>query len=164
MVVAKSQEALVNLQTHIKEKIACREYIAVIHGVPNSSEGKIIGHIGRDKSNRLKYKVVEDGSGRYACTYWKLIERYGNYSLLSFKLDTGRTHQIRVHCSHIKHPIIGDPLYGRCKKLPCKLEGQALHAIKLGLIHPIEGKEMIFEAELPLEFKKLLNVLNINKG
>jgi len=161
MVVAKSQEALVNLQKQIKEKIASREYIAVIHGAPNSEEGQIVGHIGRDKFNRLKYKVVEEASGRYACTFWKLKERLGNYSLLNFKLDTGRTHQIRVHCAHINHPIVGDPLYGRCKKLPCKLEGQALHAIKLGLIHPINGKEMIFEAELPLDFQKLLNVLKI---
>ena len=159
MVVAKSQEALVNLQKQIKEKIASREYIAVIHGAPNSEEGQIVGHIGRDKFNRLKYKVVEEDSGRYACTYWKLKERLGNYSLMNFKLDTGRTHQIRVHCAHINHPIVGDPLYGRCKKLPCKLAGQALHAFKLGLIHPISGKEMIFEAELPLDFQKLLNVL-----
>ncbi len=72
MVVAKSQEALVNLQKQIKEKIASREYIAVIHGAPNSEEGQIVGHIGRDKLNRLKYKVVEETSGRYACTYWKL--------------------------------------------------------------------------------------------
>jgi len=118
MVVAKSQEALVNLQKQIKEKIASREYIAVIHGAPNSEEGQIVGHIGRDRLNRLKYKVVEETSGRYACTYWKLKERLGNYSLMSFKLDTGRTHQIRVHCSHINHQIVGDPLYGRCKKLP----------------------------------------------
>ena len=161
MVVAKSQEALVNLQKQIKEKIASREYIAVIHGAPNSEEGQIVGHIGRDKLNRLKYKVVEETSGRYACTYWKLKERLGNYSLMSFKLDTGRTHQIRVHCAHINHTIFGDPLYGRCKKQPCKLDGQALHAIKLGLIHPINGKEMIFEAELPLDFQKLLNVLKV---
>ena len=105
--------------------------------------------------------MVDQKSGRYACTYWKLKERLGNYSLMSFKLDTGRTHQIRVHCAHINHPILGDPLYGRCKKLPCKLAGQALHAIKLGLIHPINGKEMIFEAELPIEFQKLLNVLKV---
>ena len=162
MVVAKSQEALVNLQIQIKEKIASREYVAVIHGAPSSSEGKIIGHIGRDKLNRLKYKVVDEDSGRYARTYWKLIERFGNYSLMSFKLDTGRTHQIRVHCAHINHPILGDPLYGRCKKLPCKLAGQALHATKLGLIHPINGEEMIFEAKLPIEFEKLLNILKKN--
>ena len=106
MVVAKSQESLVNLQIQIREKIASRNYIAVIHGVPNTSEGKIVGHIGRDKHNRLKYDVVDENSGRYACTYWKLLERLGNYSLMSFKLDTGRTHQIRVHCAHINLSLI----------------------------------------------------------
>jgi len=161
IVVAKSQEALVNLQQQIREKIASREYVAVIHGAPNSEEGKIVGHIGRDKFNRLKYKVVEEASGRYACTYWKLKERLGNYTLMNFKLDTGRTHQIRVHCAHINHPIVGDPLYGRRKKLPCKLEGQALHAIKLGLTHPINCQKMTFEAELPFDFQKLLNVLKV---
>ncbi len=163
MVVAKSQEALVNLQIQIKDKIASREYIAVIHGAPNSTEGIVKAHIGRDKLNRLKYKVVNDNDGRYACTYWKLIERLGNYSLMGFKLDTGRTHQIRVHCAHINHPILGDPLYGRCKKLPCNLKGQALHAIKLGLKHPINGDAMNFEAKLPNEFQKLLKVLKVNK-
>jgi len=156
IVVAKSQEALVNLQVQIKNKIASRNYLAVIHGVPSSVEGTIIGNIGRHPKDRKKYAVVDENSGRYACTHWKLIENFGNYSLMSFKLDTGRTHQIRVHCAHINHPIVGDPLYGRCKKLPCKLDGQALHANALGFIHPISGKEMNFEAELPVIFKKLL--------
>ena len=80
---------------------------------------------------------------------------------MSFKLETGRTHQIRVHCAHINHPILGDPLYGRCKKLPCNLTGQALHANKLGLLHPITGEEMIFNAELPPEFNKLLKKIKI---
>ncbi len=164
MVIAKSQEALVNLQIQIKQKIASREYIAVIHGAPHASEGKVVGHIGRDKLNRLKYKVVDENSGKYACTYWKLTKRLGNYSLMTFKLDTGRTHQIRVHSAHMNHPILGDPLYGRCKKLPCKLEGQALHAFKLGLIHPIHGEEMVFEAELPIEFQKLLKVIDVNSN
>ena len=156
IVVAKSQEALVNLQVQIKNKIASRNYMAVIHGVPSSREGKIIGNIGRHPKDRKKYSVVDENEGRYACTNWKLIENFGNYSLMSFKLDTGRTHQIRVHCAHINHPILGDPLYGRCKKLPCKLDGQALHANKLGFIHPISGEEMLFEAELPMIFKKLI--------
>ncbi len=159
MVVAKSQEALVNLQLQIRNKIASRNYLAVIHGVPKKSAGKIIGNIGRNPSDRKKYTVVDENSGRYACTHWKLIERIGNFSLMSFKLETGRTHQIRVHCSFMKHPILGDPLYGRCKKLPCNLSGQALHANKLGLIHPIKGEEMIFEAELPPEFQKLLKTI-----
>tara|TARA_B100000073_G_C23733695_1_gene571583 strand:- start:282 stop:1241 length:960 start_codon:yes stop_codon:yes gene_type:complete len=156
IVVAKSQESLVNLQKQIKNKIASRNYLAVIHGVPDHNEGKIIGNIGRHPTNRKKYCVVDENAGRYACTYWKLIDKFGNYSLMSFKLETGRTHQIRVHCAHINHPILGDPLYGRCKKLPCNLKGQALHANKLGLLHPITGVEMIFNAELPTEFQKLL--------
>ena len=156
IVVAKSQEALVNLQVQIRNKIASRNYMAVIHGVPSSREGKIIGNIGRHPKDRKKYSVVDEPEGRYACTHWKLIENFGNYSLMSFKLDTGRTHQIRVHCAHINHPILGDPLYGRCKKLPCNLDGQALHANKLGFIHPISGEEMVFEAELPMIFKKLI--------
>ena len=159
IVVAKSQEALVNLQLQIKNKIASRNYLAVIHGAPKQNEGTILGNIGRHPIDRKKYAVVEENLGRYACTHWKLIEKIGNYSLMSFKLDTGRTHQIRVHCSYIKHPILGDPLYGRCKKLPCNLSGQALHANRLGLIHPIEGNEMIFEADLPSEFQKLLKTI-----
>ena len=156
IVAAKSQEALVNLQNQIKNKIASRNYLAVIHGVPSSKEGKIIGNIGRHPKDRKKYAVVDENNGRYACTNWKLIENFGNYSLMSFKLETGRTHQIRVHCAHINHPILGDPLYGRCKKLPCKLDGQALHANRLGFIHPINGQKMNFEAELPVTFKKLI--------
>jgi len=159
MVVAKSQEALVNLQLQIKNKIASRNYLAVIHGSPKQNEGTIIGNIGRNPNDRKKYAVVEPNSGRYACTHWKLIEKIGNYSYMSFKLDTGRTHQIRVHCSYIGHPILGDPLYGRCKKLPCNLSGQALHANRLGLIHPINNNEMIFEADLPYEFQKLLKTI-----
>ncbi|SVD92408.1 uncharacterized protein METZ01_LOCUS445262, partial [marine metagenome] len=109
IVVAKSQEALVNLQLQIKNKIASRNYLAVIHGAPKQNEGTILGNIGRHPNDRKKYAVVEENLGRYACTHWKLIEKIGNYSLMSFKLDTGRTHQIRVHCSYIKHPILGDP-------------------------------------------------------
>ena len=160
MVVAKDQESLVNLQMQIKNKIASRNYLAIIHGVPNTSEGKIVGNIGRHPNDRKKYAVVDENSGKYACTNWKLVEKFGNYSLMSFKLETGRTHQIRVHCSFIKHPIVGDPLYGRCKKLPCNLKGQALHANKLGLIHPINGQNLMFEAELPLEFQKLIKVIS----
>ncbi len=162
IVAAKSQEALVNLQIQIKNKIASRNYLAVIHGVPSSREGKIIGHIGRHPKDRKKYAVVDENNGRYACTNWKLIENFGNYSLMSFKLETGRTHQIRVHCAYINHPILGDPLYGRCKKLPCKLDGQALHANKLGFIHPINGEKMNFEAELPFSFKKLIKKISKN--
>ena len=82
-----------------------------------------------------------------------------DYSLLGFELDTGRTHQIRVHCSHLGHPIIGDQLYSRCKKLPIDLTGQVLHAVKLELNHPVHNQRMVFEAPLPEKFKLLLDIL-----
>jgi len=159
IVVAKSQDALVKLQVQIQKRIASREYLAVVHGVPDGDSGTIIGAIGRHPVDRKKYAVVHDGSGRHACTHWQLIERLGDYSLLRFKLDTGRTHQIRVHCAHVGHPIVGDPTYSRCRHLPLELTGQALHAAALGLDHPISGERMLFEAPLPPVFEKLLLTL-----
>jgi len=159
IVVAKSQEALVKLQVQIQKRIASREYLAVVHGVPVAEHGTIVGAIGRHPADRKKYAVVHDDSGRHACTHWTLLERLGDYSLMRFKLDTGRTHQIRVHCAHIGHPIVGDPVYSRCRKLPLALRGQALHAFQLGLDHPISRERMLFEAPLPEVFEKLLAVL-----
>tara|TARA_Y100001968_G_scaffold297456_1_gene306466 strand:- start:61571 stop:62536 length:966 start_codon:yes stop_codon:yes gene_type:complete len=159
IVIAKTQESLVNLQNQIQKRIASREYLAVIHGVPNSEKGIINGAIGRHPTNRKKYAVVNDDSGRHACTHWILKERLGDYSLLKFKLDTGRTHQIRVHCAHIGHPILGDQTYSRCRNLPIKLSGQVLHAIELGLIHPVTNEKMLFKAPLPQNFEKVLKLL-----
>ena len=156
IVIAKSQEALVNLQIQIQKRIASRKYIAVVHGAPKGEKGVIIGSIGRHPIDRKKYSVVSENEGRYACTNWELKERINDYSLLGFQLDTGRTHQIRVHCAHIGHPIVGDVTYSRCRKLPVKLSGQALHAISLGLKHPRTNEDMIFEAPLPNDFKRLL--------
>ncbi len=159
IVVAKSQEALVDLQLQIQKRIASRNYIAVVHGVPKDEKGTIVGAIGRHPLDRKKYAVVADERGRYALTHWNMIERFGSYSLLSFKLDTGRTHQIRVHCAHLGHPILGDLVYSRCRKLPMDLPGQMLHAKELGLNHPVNGNRMNFQAPLPKTFKKLLCLL-----
>ncbi len=159
IVIAKSQEALVKLQIQIQKRIASREYIALVHGVPKGEQGTIKGDIGRHPMDRKKYTVVNDNSGRYACTHWQLKEKLGKYSLLSFKLDTGRTHQIRVHSAHLGHPILGDPTYSRCKKLPINLTSQALHAITLGLKHPISNEEMIFKAPIPDKFQTILSIL-----
>ena len=137
IVIAKSQEALVKLQVQIQKRIVSREYLAVVHGVPAGDSGTIVGAIGRHPADRKKYAVVSSESGRFACTHWSLQERLGDYSLLRFKLDTGRTHQIRVHCAHMNHPVVGDPTYSRGRKLPIDLPGQALHAFQLGLDHPI---------------------------
>ena len=159
IVVAKSQEALVKLQVQIQKRIASRQYLAVVHGVPPADEGTVVGAIGRHPVDRKKYAVVAEETGRHACTHWRLIERLGDYSLMRFKLDTGRTHQIRVHCAHIGHPIVGDATYSRCRKLPIALSGQVLHAVALGLDHPITGERMQFEAPLPEVFEALLAVL-----
>ena len=159
IVVAKSQEALVKLQVQIQKRIASRNYVAVVHGQPAGDAGILVGAIGRHPVDRKKYAVVDDGSGREARTHWSLQERLGDYTLLRFKLDTGRTHQIRVHCAHMGHPIVGDPLYSRCRKLPIELPGQALHAASLGLDHPITGARMLFEAPPPPVFEKLLLAL-----
>ena len=163
IVIAKTQEALVKLQIQIQKRVASRNYIAVVHGAVKNNEGVIIGCIGRHPKDRKKYAVVEEESGKYACTHWKLVERLGNFSLLRFKLDTGRTHQIRVHSAHIGHPIIGDQTYSRCKKLPINLNGQVLHAIELGLIHPITLEKMKFVAPMPEAFERLLKVLKSNE-
>ncbi len=159
IVIAKSQEALVKLQIQIQKRIASRQYIALVHGVPKEDNGVITGDIGRHPIDRKKYAVVNDNSGRYACTHWELKEKLGKYSLLKFKLDTGRTHQIRVHSAHIGHPILGDPTYSRCKKLPGKITSQALHAISLGLKHPISNQDMLFEAPIPDAFQNILSRL-----
>ena len=159
IVIAKSQEALVKLQIQIQKRIASRNYLGVVHGVPQGNSGLIIGAIGRHPIDRKKYAVVSDQSGKQALTHWNLKERLGDYSLLSFKLETGRTHQIRVHCAHIGNPIVGDSTYSRCRKLPMELPGQVLHAVELGLNHPITNQRMIFKAPLPASFEKLLSCL-----
>ncbi len=159
IVVAKTQYALIDLQSQIQERIASRHYLALVHGSLKADEGIIVGAIGRHPVDRKKYTVVSDGSGRDAITNWKVIERYGDYSLLRFKLDTGRTHQIRVHCLYMGHPILGDMTYSRCRKLPINLTGQLLHAVKLELNHPISGNRMSFEAPMPEIFQRMLALL-----
>jgi 23S rRNA pseudouridine1911/1915/1917 synthase len=164
IVVAKSQEALVKLQGQIQKRIASREYLAVVHGQPAADAGTIVGAIGRHPVDRKKYAVVSDASGRHACTHWQVLERLGDYALLRFKLDTGRTHQIRVHSAHTGHPIVADPLYSRCRRLPMELPGQMLHAVQLGLNHPIHGERLVFEAPLPERLATLLALLRRRQG
>lgn len=161
IVIAKTQQALVALQGQIQKRIASRNYFALVHGVPPGDQGTIVGAIGRHPVDRKKYAVVSEDQGRHACTHWMLVERLADYSLLHFKLDTGRTHQIRVHCAHIGNPIVGDPIYSRCRQLPVDLPGQALHAFQLGLDHPITRERMVFEAPLPAVMEKLLSVLRL---
>ena len=120
-------------------------------------EGTVDAPIGRDPGNRLRMAVVEKG-GRHAVTHYRVLERFGGYTYIEARLETGRTHQIRVHMAHIKHPLVGDPLYGP-KKQALGASGQLLHAKILGFQHPKTGEYMEFESPLPEDFQQILERL-----
>lgn len=158
LVVAKNDFAHVALSTQIADKTCKRIYLALVIGnMPNDS-GVVANYLGRDPKNRLRYAVVDNG-GKYAETHYKVVTRYKDYSLVEFELKTGRTHQIRVHCKYLNHPIVGDDLYGGKSKF--KTDGQMLHAYKLSFYHPRTNKYMEFEAQLPEYFQKILSNLQI---
>jgi 23S rRNA pseudouridine1911/1915/1917 synthase len=160
IVVAKSDRAHQHLQAQIKAKTARREYWGVIYGTFPDQAGTIDLPIGRHQGDRQKMTVTAiDRGGRAAVTHWQTLERIGNYSLMQFLLETGRTHQIRVHCAHYGHPLVGDSTYGANRSLKVNLTGQALHARQLTLIHPISEELITAIAPLPTEFTKLLQVL-----
>lgn len=160
LVVAKNDAAHLSLSAQIAEKTCRREYLALCDGVFKEDEGRIETYIGRDPRDRIRMAVVPKEKGRYAATNYKVERRYPQgYTLVRFFLETGRTHQIRVHCRHIGHPIVGDPVYGS-KKQKFELSGQLLHACKLTFTHPKTGETMSFEAPLPPHFVRVLNILD----
>lgn len=164
LVVAKTDQAHQSLQAQIKAKTAIREYLGIVYGQPPTETGIIDQPIGRHPSDRKKMAIVPmTKGGRKAVTHWTVQERLGNYTLMHFRLETGRTHQIRVHSSFIGHAIVGDPLYASGKNLGVNLSGQALHAWRLTLSHPVTGDTLQAIAPLPEEFTKLLRVLR-NRG
>lgn len=156
MVIAKNDQSHRILAEQIKEHTINREYTALVHGVIKENLGTIEAPIGRSKTDRKKMAVVPDG--KPAISHYRVLERFNNYTLVKVKLLTGRTHQIRVHFSYIKHPVVGDPLYGPAKK-HLGLDSQALHASLLGFNHPSTGEYMEFTSELPEYFKKVLEDL-----
>ena len=153
LVIAKNDDAHNKLSEQLKEHSMKREYYALVEGRIKNDEGTIDKPIGRNKKDRLKMGIVEDGKN--AVTHYKVIERYNGYSLVKCILETGRTHQIRVHMSYIGFPLVGDPLYGH-KKQRFKLQGQVLHAKTLGFIHPSTNEYMEFNSELPNYFNELI--------
>lgn len=160
LVVAKTDYAHQHLQAQLKAKKARREYLGIVCGAPAVDSGTIDLPIGRHPVDRKKMAVVPlEKGGRAAVTHWQIVERLGNYTLMQFRLETGRTHQIRVHSSHIGHPIVGDPIYSSGRSVGVNLSGQALHAWKLSLQHPVSGKLIEAIAPLPVNFTKLLEVL-----
>lgn len=160
IVAAKTDLAHQHLQAQIQAKTAIREYWGIIYGSFPQTEGIINLPIGRDKRDRKKMATIPPNQGgREAVTEWQTLERIGNYSLMRFFLQTGRTHQIRVHCAHHGHPLVGDSTYGSNRSLKVNLSGQALHAHQLSLVHPLSGALITAIAPLPAEFNKLLQVL-----
>lgn len=158
--IAKTDFAQQHLQAQLKAKTARREYLGIVYGAPRTEAGTVDLPIGRHPTDRKKMAIVSvDKGGRAAITHWQVRERLGNYTLIVFQLETGRTHQIRVHSAHIGHPIVGDPIYGSGRSVGVNLSGQALHAWKLQLQHPLTGEAIEVTAPPPAEFKTLLDVL-----
>lgn len=163
--IAKTDLAYQHLQAQLQAKTARREYLGLIYGVPKTETGSIDLPIGRNPQDRKRMAIVsiEDG-GRNAVTNWRVKERFGNYTLIHFQLETGRTHQIRVHSAKMGHPLVGDPIYSSGHSLGVNLPGQALHAWKLQLQHPVSGNLVEVTAPLPRSFATLLEVLRRRSG
>lgn len=152
LMVAKNDQAHEDLAKQLKDKTSLRKYVALVHGVIPHDKGVIRAPIGRSTVDRKMQAVVDNGKD--AVTHFQVLERYEDYTLVELQLETGRTHQIRVHMQYIGYPLVGDPVYGL--KRTIKGNGQFLHAKLLGFTHPSTGEKMVFEAPLPEIFKKTL--------
>ncbi|MGT2711702.1 RluA family pseudouridine synthase [Streptococcus oriscaviae] len=155
LMVAKNDEAHVKLAEELKAKKSLRKYIAIVHGNLPNDRGLIEAPIGRSEKDRKKQAVI--AKGKEAITRFQVLERFGDYSLVELSLETGRTHQIRVHMAYIGHPVAGDEVYGPRKTL--KGDGQFLHAQTLGFTHPRTGELVEFTVEAPAIFQKTLEEL-----
>ncbi|WP_020155581.1 RluA family pseudouridine synthase [Caldibacillus debilis] len=155
LMAAKNDFSHEHLARQLENKTVLRKYKAIVHGVIPHDYGTIDAPIGRDPKDRQSMAVVD--SGKPAVTHFRVIERFDKYTLVECELETGRTHQIRVHMKYIGHPVAGDPKYGPKRTLP--IDGQALHAGVLGFAHPRTGEFLIFEAPPPEDFERLLNGL-----
>lgn len=156
LLIAKNDFAHNKIAEDLKTHTMHREYIALVDGEISTNKGKIIGPIGRDKTNRLKM-AIDEKNGKEAITHFEVIKRFKSYTLIKCILETGRTHQIRVHLSSINHPLVGDVLYGGSNKI--YNDGQLLHAYKLSFIQPTTKKEVVLEIPLPQYFLDVLSKL-----
>jgi len=156
LIVAKNDKSHNSLAMQLKDHSMKRTYYAIVEGIVKEDEGTVKTNIGRHPVERIKMAVVKDG--KEAITNYKVLERFKSNTLVECRLETGRTHQIRVHMSHLHHPLIGDQVYGY-KKQRFKLQGQALHAKNLGFIHPTTGEYMEFDSQLPEYFQDILDKL-----
>lgn len=156
LMVAKNDRAHEILAKQLEEKTTTRKYVALVWGVIEHDIGTIDAPIGRDEKDRKKMAVTSLNSKK-AITHFRVLERYKNASLIELQLETGRTHQIRVHMNYIGYPVVNDPVYGRRKLI--NNDGQCLHAKTLGFVHPTTGKYMEFTSELPDKFINILNII-----
>lgn len=161
MVAAKNDMAHHFLARQIRDKEARREYRAIVHGNIVPRAGVITGDIGRHPTDRKKMAIVRE-NGKPATTHFEVLERFGAYTYVACCLETGRTHQIRVHMTSIGHPLVGDAKY-TAKKNPFAIAGQALHSLTLSLSHPRTGEEMAFKARLPADMEEILHTLRMDK-
>lgn len=160
IVIAKTDFAHQHLQQQLQAKTARREYLGIVYGTPKIESGTIDLPVGRHPVDRLRNTIlpIEQG-GKSAVTHWQIEERLRSFSLIKFRLETGRTHQIRIHAAKMGHPIVGDPVYGSGRSIGVNLPGQALHAWHLQLIHPQTGDLVSVTAPIPSYFLTLLQVL-----
>ena len=158
LIVCKNDEAHINIAQQIKEHSVNRIYVGIVCGNVKKDSGTVEGAIGRHPIERKKMAINEK-NGKPAITHYKVLERFGNYTYMQFKLETGRTHQIRVHMASIGHPLLGDALYSSGRSPFKHLQGQCLHAQTIGFVHPRTGKYMEYSAPLPEYFEKLLYLL-----
>ena len=161
LIVSKNDEAHVNIAQQIKEHSVNRIYVGIVCGYVKEDSGTVEGAIGRHPIERKKMAINEK-NGKPAITHYKVLERFKNYTYMQFKLETGRTHQIRVHMASIGHPLLGDILYSSGRSPFKHLQGQCLHAKTIGFIHPKTGEYMEYSAPLPEYFEKLLCLLKSN--
>ena len=164
LVVAKTDRAHAGLATQLEEHSINRIYKAIVLDNIKEDEGTVDAAIGRDPKNRLRNAVLKEGmpgyeSARRAVTHYKVLQRFGRYTLVEAKLETGRTHQIRVHMAYIRHPLLGDELYGPAKN-KAGAKRQMLHAGVLGFVHPVTETYMEFESPLPADFTKVLHKIS----
>jgi len=162
LIICKNDNSHRFIADQLKDHSITREYRAIACGCLNTDDITIEGYIGRDKNDRKRMAVTDSLHGKRAVTHTHLIKNYTNFSYISCRLETGRTHQIRVHMNSVKHPILGDEIYGNNLGLkpPMKLKGQCLHAHLIGFIHPTTKEYMEFEAPLPDYFEHLLDIMD----
>ena len=167
LVVAKTDVAHEGLAKQFAAHSIDRRYVAIVNGVPKSSEGSVDAPLARSASNRKKMAIVEGGRGKVAVTHWRRLSVLKDAALVECRLETGRTHQVRVHMASIGHPLIGDPVYGRPAKMHGKLlnelqfRRQALHATELGFTHPATKHRLSFSSAMPPDMQELFNALGV---